>query len=231
MLNENKFSKYLIYAIGEILLVVVGILIALSINNWNESVKTKTLEKQLINLLLTDLREKRKENISDYADAQLFINNFQPTIDTWEKEKKIDTTNLKMNLRRIGADLYFLNGTSPIYSGVSTSILWKGMPNSLTEQIDNVYRRKLEGVKIVIDKTAEHATHCKLNFLLPNNLIDLNQSNELILERMVDVNQEFISYSKLFVSSCKSLARSLKISETGITKLIADLESYNKTKN
>ncbi len=36
MLIENKFSKYLIYAIGEIILVVIGILIALQINNLNE---------------------------------------------------------------------------------------------------------------------------------------------------------------------------------------------------
>lgn len=35
LLSENKFSKYLIYAIGEIVLVVIGILIALGINNWN----------------------------------------------------------------------------------------------------------------------------------------------------------------------------------------------------
>ncbi|AGC78091.1 hypothetical protein DDD_2964 [Nonlabens dokdonensis DSW-6] len=35
MLTENKFSKYLLYAIGEIVLVVIGILIALYINNWN----------------------------------------------------------------------------------------------------------------------------------------------------------------------------------------------------
>ncbi len=44
MLTENKFSKYLIYAIGEIILVVIGILIALSINNWNEIRKYKNLE-------------------------------------------------------------------------------------------------------------------------------------------------------------------------------------------
>lgn len=37
LLSENKFSKYLIYAIGEIILVVIGILIALQINNWNEA--------------------------------------------------------------------------------------------------------------------------------------------------------------------------------------------------
>jgi hypothetical protein len=36
ILTENKFSKYFLYAIGEIILVVIGILIALRINNWNE---------------------------------------------------------------------------------------------------------------------------------------------------------------------------------------------------
>ena len=35
LLVKNKFSKYLLYAIGEIILVVIGILIALQINNWN----------------------------------------------------------------------------------------------------------------------------------------------------------------------------------------------------
>ena len=37
LLTENKFSKYIIYAIGEIVLVVIGILIALQINNWNQA--------------------------------------------------------------------------------------------------------------------------------------------------------------------------------------------------
>ncbi len=36
-LTKNKFGKYLTYAFGEIVLVVIGILIALSINNWNEA--------------------------------------------------------------------------------------------------------------------------------------------------------------------------------------------------
>jgi hypothetical protein len=36
LLEQNKMGKYFKYAIGEILLVVIGILIALSINNWND---------------------------------------------------------------------------------------------------------------------------------------------------------------------------------------------------
>ena len=58
LLSENKFSKYLIYAIGEIILVVIGILIALQINNLNESQKNQTLvdtyKKNLIENLVKD---------------------------------------------------------------------------------------------------------------------------------------------------------------------------------
>ena len=43
--NDNKPLKYMRYAIGEIVLVVIGILIALQINNWNESQKLKKYEK------------------------------------------------------------------------------------------------------------------------------------------------------------------------------------------
>ncbi|MCK5443100.1 MAG: hypothetical protein KAJ23_14535 [Maribacter sp.] len=46
--DDNKFFKYSRYAIGEILLVVIGILIALSINNWNESRKDRIQEKEIL---------------------------------------------------------------------------------------------------------------------------------------------------------------------------------------
>ncbi|MGB5699586.1 DUF6090 family protein [Muriicola sp.] len=55
MIKENKASKYLLYAIGEIILVVIGILIALQINNWNEK---RLKQEQLISVyerILTDI--------------------------------------------------------------------------------------------------------------------------------------------------------------------------------
>jgi len=55
LLTENKFSKYLIYAIGEIVLVVIGILIALQINNWNEERKANLREHSLYQNIITDL--------------------------------------------------------------------------------------------------------------------------------------------------------------------------------
>lgn len=55
LLTDNKFSKYLLYAVGEILLVVVGILIALQVNNWNEQRKDRATEQKVLNALHEDL--------------------------------------------------------------------------------------------------------------------------------------------------------------------------------
>ena len=56
LLMENKTGKYFKYAIGEIVLVVIGILIALQINNWNEHTKSLTLEKTYYCKIAEDLQ-------------------------------------------------------------------------------------------------------------------------------------------------------------------------------
>ena len=55
LLMENKTGKYFKYAIGEIILVVIGILIALQINNWNEGRKNDEKETILIKNIVDDL--------------------------------------------------------------------------------------------------------------------------------------------------------------------------------
>jgi Family of unknown function (DUF6090) len=59
LLTENKFSKYLFYAFGEIILVVIGILIALQLNNWNEIQKNKSTEHELLSDVLSSLEKDR----------------------------------------------------------------------------------------------------------------------------------------------------------------------------
>ena len=55
MADENSPFKYMRYAIGEIVLVVIGILIALQINNWNEDRKTNIKIKKSLVALRNDL--------------------------------------------------------------------------------------------------------------------------------------------------------------------------------
>jgi hypothetical protein len=59
--DDNQFLKYSRYAIGEIVLVVIGILIALQINNWNEAQKEIKKEQQI----LLNLREEFQQNIKE----------------------------------------------------------------------------------------------------------------------------------------------------------------------
>jgi hypothetical protein len=59
-MSENKTGKYLKYAIGEIILVVIGILIALSINNWNDKKKNDESELLYYNRILEDFELDKK---------------------------------------------------------------------------------------------------------------------------------------------------------------------------
>ena len=64
LLEENRFVKYLMYALGEIVLVVIGILIALQINNWNEAKKEREIEIEVLLQFKEDL-EGDRENIEN----------------------------------------------------------------------------------------------------------------------------------------------------------------------
>ena len=79
LMEQNKTGKFLKYAIGEILLVVIGILIALQINNFNEVQKTKSIEQTYLTLLkeefsynLEEVSQVMEAN-DKYADKALEI--------------------------------------------------------------------------------------------------------------------------------------------------------------
>ena len=73
LLMENKTSKYFKYAIGEILLVVIGILIALQINNWNEANKSRDQEIKIYYEILSDLELTKEEINKDMQNHITFL--------------------------------------------------------------------------------------------------------------------------------------------------------------
>ena len=66
LITDGKLSKYLVYALGEIALVMIGILLALQVNNWNEERKSVNQE----NLALVDLYREFAQSITDLESMQ-----------------------------------------------------------------------------------------------------------------------------------------------------------------
>ena len=95
LIMENNTSKYLKYAIGEIVLVVIGILIALQINNWNEDRKLKKLENRLINMFQITITQDTlglHEEKKLYDDILMYSNFIKTKFkDSSVYEKRLDT--------------------------------------------------------------------------------------------------------------------------------------------
>ena len=76
LLKQNKMGKYFKYAIGEIILVVIGILIALQINNWNEDRKDDIFENEILTQIQANLVKDKlalENNITNAKSASTSI--------------------------------------------------------------------------------------------------------------------------------------------------------------
>lgn len=69
LIEENSLKKYLVYAIGEILLVMIGILLALQVNNWNEKQQEESLENSYLVSIKRDLL-RDKEGLIKIIDVR-----------------------------------------------------------------------------------------------------------------------------------------------------------------
>ncbi len=75
LLSEGKTKKYLLYAIGEIILVVIGILIALSINTWNEERKERAIVINVLKNIRYDLIADTIKFSGDLARIPVIVDN------------------------------------------------------------------------------------------------------------------------------------------------------------
>ncbi len=144
ILNEGKTTKYLKYAIGEIILVVTGILIALSINNYNEELTTDTKIKKSLIALRNDLIQDTfliQQNLPE-VNRQYELNE-SLRIRIAKKSASVDT------IVQIARHEFNPNWNDPIvyntnaYIRLNDSGLIENLPDSLKILIKNFYNKQL----------------------------------------------------------------------------------------
>lgn len=145
LLNEGKTSKYFKYAIGEILLVVIGILIALQINNWNEKRKQTELGYQY-------LTEMRYELQDDVEMLDYYINTLKKSIDNHEaalKTKNINTLPLDSLYMLVTAQNLDFKVSELTYNKMNNLGITKLSDNNkLNTMINNYYNQRVVAQKL-----------------------------------------------------------------------------------
>ncbi len=219
LLSENKFSNYLIYAIGEIILVVIGILIALQINNWNEKRKEKAKTQAFYIQLLDDLKE-------DKAYAQFIIKKFESQRAAYNSYlKQFDTngvTRSKMykDLLSLNSESYAINFNMSTLESLQNSgeivLLPPGLRNSLLE-----LKRSQE--KITTDESLDNraktsvSEHLSILMGSPSLVERLNNQKDLKAELDIESNTNEI------ILALESIQGWMDFSELKSIRLLTDL--------
>ena len=163
LLKENRVGKYLLYAIGEIALVMVGILLALQVNNWNEQKKERQIEQKLLEAL--------KEEINSN------INQIEQGIKLQKGYKKMyvalleDFANLNRIINPTLLDSLVEGASAPqnieIQSGVAKSIIATGDIRYLKNDQVVEFVRMFEDKIALIHQDFERMTNLYVNQLWP----------------------------------------------------------------
>jgi len=218
---ENKTGKYFKYAIGEIILVVIGILIALQINNWNENRKLQNEELSLLKELNTNLEitlENFEGDIAYNVETISFYNRINHYV---EKDlpyhKELDSA---------FAALTFWSTPYP------TSTAYKSLQNkgldiiknkTLKNNIIDFYDVKMAVLKIDLDQSewvlnqnitnpffSKHIRrqhHISLNSARPNNFEALKQNDEFlnILSMLIRQRMKGLEYYREVILAIEEL--------------------------
>jgi len=231
LLSEGKTGKYLKYALGEIVLVVIGILIALQINNWNEGQKANHKQslvlKELLNSINNDLSEYDR-----YLDPRLKIKRSGiDSLRTYIFENKGIKDSLLIKFYKMSKqDVHFRFGNGP-FEALKSSGLDLIQNDSLRTHINNTYTSELPTL-VVIGNEYYYETKPKIDELYykligikRNNLPD--GTNYLIENLKVDdilTNEDFLWALKLETEKYQQFTLRLKQLRTALLSLKSAIE-------
>ena len=169
--DDNKPLKYARYAVGEIVLVVIGILIALSINNWNERNKERIKEREI----LIDLAETLEINIKTLKTNIEQLKSFDRSSEIvlaslYNKRPFVDSMEVHFNRARVPKTEIFLSQTGyernkDIGLNIVTN---KDLKDEILTLFETIYPTTLASYKMVNGYLAKFDDHIVQNFIYSN---------------------------------------------------------------
>ncbi len=146
LMEKNKTGKYLKYAIGEIILVVIGILIALQINNWNTNrFKEKTLKGDLL-FVLEDIESDNIQLIELIKDRESSIQLSTEIIDSYKQSKTISSHKFLSGFNSIIAEKKFENHQDG-FERIKTSEIFESNKLMQIRKLVRSYRKGIEDIE------------------------------------------------------------------------------------
>ncbi|MEM8508672.1 MAG: DUF6090 family protein [Bacteroidota bacterium] len=144
LLSENRVTSYLFYAIGEIILVVIGILIALQINNYSEYQKEREIEQVLLANLSKDvgLDILQIENNTERSTERL--NRLDSLVQLLKTPNSLDVAGFVRQSYEFVFDQYFKSNSGIFDEAVSSGKMSYVQNESLRQSIFNYYRNAKE---------------------------------------------------------------------------------------
>jgi hypothetical protein len=169
LLSENKFSKYLLYAIGEILLVMIGILLALQVNNWNENRKDLKKEQLILQNLEKNLVFNLRELNQTFESTKIGYNASLQLLELIKPESSIHATYKVDSLIAVILTYY----TYDPATGVIDEIINSGQLNIIrNEELKNLvsnWSRVMTDVQKNFDIADGHLYNVLIPYLMENS--------------------------------------------------------------
>lgn len=210
LLVENRFNKYLLYAIGEIILVVIGILIALQINNNNETKKERAFEIKM-------LHEVRKELILDTIYFNMIKKRAERTV---EGAKKLQYFYAKKSQSTDSVEKYgrmmFVSFNFSYHKGAYEALKSTGIDKVSNDSIRN-------GLTDLYDFTIP-----RNESFISDNLSSTNDSYIYEIEKFVDISVKLNSENEVITEI--DLKKDVLKNKMFLNVILDKLSSYEDSK-
>ena len=234
LMSENKTGKYLKYAIGEIVLVVIGILIALQINNWNEARKESVLELKILKSLELDLDENTQRIKQMMSSDSILISRNKILIQLLKEDQSSYHDSLRIYFGNINTYFAFFPQVMAYESLKSEGVnLIKNdsLRFSIIKLFDDDYEKNAHTTEVKKDMAMNAYPFLSKQFEMiildngwqggiPNDYESLKGNTELI-----NTISQFSNIKSSFLSRSKSIYENTKATKRLVTDEINKLEN------